>query len=83
MQYLLSEEEYRQFHEAHERQVAELNKKLLKVCQQVADHKPIKWGWGVPDDPKPWSCIHSQKDWYCDQCPVKDVCPEGRKKWSQ
>jgi len=56
------------------------------------------WG-NKKDDPeylKPWRCILTVKkeaeqsgdtyyhdDWFCDKCPVQDICPNPCKSWSK
>jgi len=45
---------------------------------------PVKWGWSKDEEAKPWGCIHSQQEeWYCDSCPVQEICPEPDKEWSK
>lgn len=56
------------------------------------------WGGrkGDPENIKPWGCIltyeaeakakgehYYHDDWYCDQCPVQDICPHDWKSWSK
>lgn len=86
MQYILTEDEYTKLKSLAEKgKKAPSDKDLQMLCTQVADHMPIEWGWGDnPDIPKPWRCILSVKtEWYCDQCPVKRICPHPHKEWSK
>jgi hypothetical protein len=84
MNYLLTEREFKALCEAAER----ANKmpseaELQKLCTEIADTMPVNWGWGG-NDPKPWGCILSKKtEWYCDSCPVQDICPFDDKEWSK
>lgn len=67
-------------------------KQLQKLCTLIADTMPVKWGWarrGEPDPPKPWGCIITAEkqdppqEWYCDTCPVHNLCPHPHKAHSQ
>ena len=84
MQYILSKEEYDALvKQAHEKDHIKLTRdELQALCTEISDTMPVNWGWGGPD-PKPWGCIHSEKDeWYCDSCPVQKICPSN-KNWSK
>jgi len=84
MQYILSQEEYDELRKKRNREWALTQKQLQKLCTKIADEMPVKWGWGEPDDPKPWGCILSTKhEWYCDKCPVQEICPSPNKSWSK
>ena len=84
MQILLTESEYAELRDTAKQEREKNKDTLQELCTQVCDHMPIDWGWGGHDGPKPWGCILSkQGEWYCDQCPVKDVCPSNRKHWSK
>ncbi len=84
MQYLLTDKELEQFQNEERNRIKKHIKVLQDLCTQVCDLKPIDWGWGEPEDPKPWGCILTRKEeWYCDQCPVQDVCPHPAKHWSK
>lgn len=82
MQYILSEQEYRDL--TAQAQLVTISKaELQKLCTKIADEMPVKWGWNGPD-PKPWGCILSKDgEWYCDKCPVQQICPEPFKEWSK
>lgn len=55
---------------------------LQKVCTQAANEWPVKF-WNNKEA-KPWRCILTEKgEHYCDQCPVKKICPNPRKAWSK
>jgi hypothetical protein len=101
MQYILSEEEYKALKTDADRgrrleghQTVHLSrKKLQELCTKIADTMPVKWGWGKPDDPKPWGCVITAEkkaeeegyhdEWYCDKCPVQDLCPYEGKSYSK
>lgn len=83
MEYILSQEEYDELIKTKENGHSFIRNTLQDLCTKVADYMPIKWGWGGPD-PKPWKCIISvEEEWYCDQCPVQEVCPYEDKTWSK
>lgn len=84
MNYLLTEAEYTKLKaEADRAKQLPPKAQLQELCRRIADITPIAWGWGG-NDPKPWGCILTKKtDWYCDQCPVQDICPYEHKEWSK
>jgi hypothetical protein len=83
MQYILSQEEYNALQSKRKEDLRLSQKKLQTLCTKIADTMPVKWGWGQPDDPKPWGCYLSKDyEWYCDKCPVTDICP-APKAWSK
>ena len=86
MKYILTQQEYDDLTRVKTLKIQEDTQGLQKLCTQIADTMPIVWGWGgSPDLPKPWGCILSKRNgsWYCDQCPVKDICPYPNKRWSK
>jgi len=97
LQYLLTEEELtalkedaqkgRDITKALEGNGNPWKENLQMLCTLVADHAPTWQGWNPKEgDPKqPWGCIRSphRGEWYCDECPVKDICPSQWKNWSQ
>lgn len=88
MQYILTEEEYQALTKKKDWKagVGVTGKRLQQICTKVADEMPIKWSWGG-SNPEPWGCIITKEkqgeEWYCDQCPVQDICPHPYKAWSQ
>lgn len=90
MQYILSQEEYDELKAKKNLDFKMKTKELQKLCTKICDTMPVNWGWGNHDgrtDPKPWGCILSVKDndyeWYCDTCPVTEICPYPNKNWSK
>ena len=91
MQYILTQEEYDELKAKKNIDFKMKNDKLQKLRTKIADTMPVKWGWGPPyengaskDIPKPWGCILStQGEWYCDTCPVTEICPYPNKHWSK
>lgn len=86
MQYLLTEEEYKELvAQAEGKKVA--NKELIQeLCTEVATHKPVKY-WGRKEAVI-WGCIlldeeHPASAEYCDECPVEKGCPYDYKRWSK
>jgi hypothetical protein len=102
MQYILTEEEYKDLKSAADRgrrleghiTVHMTTKQLQALCTKIAVTMPVKWGWGGPD-PKPWGCLLTQRAeaekqgnfdpevWYCDSCPVQNLCPYPGKCYSK
>ena len=84
MQYILSQEEFDALVEKSERDEKKYQADLQKLCTLCADNIPISGEWGVwKDTPTPWGCILTDDDWYCDKCPVQDMCPNKYKQWSK
>jgi len=91
MQYILSKEEYDALVNGKLERAKMADKKLQKLCTKICNEMPVKWGWDINnDEPKPWTCkLNPPKDpeyyeeWYCDQCPVVDICPCTEKEFSQ
>lgn len=83
MQYLLTQEEYDILLNKAINKEKELKDTIQDLCTKVCDNMPIKLDWGEPEM-RPWKCILTlSEDWYCDQCPVQDVCPNDFKNWSK
>lgn len=86
MQYLLTKEEYDALHTRKEEHIALEKKKLQKLCTKIANEMPVVWGWGGPD-PKPWGCYltarENDEEWYCDKCPVQEICPSDERDYSK
>jgi len=83
MQYLLTEEEYKKLTEIKTWRLKLDKKKLQELCTRIADTMPVNWGWGELPDPKPWGCMHTRDNWYCDVCPVTEICPSTSKAYSK
>jgi hypothetical protein len=80
MQYLLTEDEYKEVLALREhckkRHLSISDKKLGVLCVTIADTMPVKWPWGPgKETPMPWGCITTHEDWHCDECPVREICP--------
>jgi flavoprotein len=72
MQYILTQEEYYSLVD---------NKKVkLELCITVCNTMPIK---KYDNTLSPWGCIFDKKNWYCDKCPVQEICPYENKNWSK
>lgn len=93
MQYILSQEEYDELKAKRSHEIQLSKKKLQDLCTKIADTMPVQWNWGSKkNDPeyfKPWGCVftvekeHRFDEWYCDQCPVQDICPSTYKPYSK
>lgn len=59
--------------------------KLQKFCTLAAKYIPITEWPGTKEDPKPWGCILDKESdmGYCDNCPVRKICPNESKHWSK
>ena len=83
MQYLLTENEYIELVRAADESKNTMRKSEQELCTNIANTMPIDWGWG-DGNPKPWRCIlTAENEWYCDSCPVQDICPYEDKLWSK
>ena len=83
MQYILSEEEYKQLKTAQTHSLTLSKKKLQTLCTNISNTMPVKWGWSKNEEAKPWHCyLTEEEEWYCDSCPVQDICP-APKHWSK
>jgi hypothetical protein len=88
MQYILSEEEMAE----HKKVVSELKRlqgqlptlsKLQEFATMVANKLPVESGWYKG---KVWGCILTKPkndEWYCDDCPAREICPHPYKAWSK
>lgn len=82
MQYILTEDEYRDLmQKASLKNNMPSPEKLRAACTRIADTMVLRDGWKKGEV---WGCIlSSRREWYCDDCPVKDICPYECKKWSK
>jgi hypothetical protein len=84
MQYILTQEEYDALRKKQTRELNLGTVKLQELCTKIADTMPVLWGWSKDETAKPWGCIRSTEDeWYCDSCPVQEICPYTGKEWSK
>ncbi len=86
MHYLLNEEEFRELTEMKELlKTLPSTAELQRVCTKVASTLPIKIAWGrEKGQMAPWGCILLPDSIpYCDDCPVKTICPHPHKNWSK
>lgn len=87
MQYILTQEEYDALKKERKHEIELSVSKLQKLCTKISDEMPIKRGWAKDEEPKPWGCVITQEkdgdEWYCDSCPVQDICPKQYKPYSK
>lgn len=65
MQYILTEDEYKQLKAAADlghrfkglTTVNMTTKQLQALCTKIADTMPVKWGWPGMPNPEPWGCL--------------------------
>ena len=81
MQYILTEQEYNDLKAKQKLSLNLQTDKLQAVCTKIANEYPIKF-WGR-EEASPWGCVFTETDWYCDQCPVQEICPNEFKEWSK
>lgn len=84
MQYLLTQEEYNKLqNEAARGRELPSDEELQKLCTEIADTMPVVVMYR--DKPSPWGCILTRRrgEWYCDECPVKTICPNKEKEYSK
>lgn len=84
MQYILSQEEYSNLLKKKEENSRLTKKKLQELCTDISDNLPIAitWASGLPK--RPWGCIITAKrEHYCDECPVREICPNDHKNFSK
>jgi hypothetical protein len=82
MMYILTQEEFDALQEKNDKILKDSKKILQDLCTRVANSEPLQEGWMKG---KPWGCIITADDheWYCDECPVQDLCPNEWKEWSK
>lgn len=89
MQYIFTEEEYKTLLENKEKIDEKKTNKLLNVCINVADTMPITYRNDKHGIQQPWGCMITyirkgvNQEWYCDQCPVNEICPYEGKRFSK
>lgn len=84
MQYILTESEYNDLRIERDLKINFDQEKLQTLCTKIANEMPVLWGWSKDEKPKPWGCmLTSEEEWYCDSCPVKEICPYQFKEWSK
>jgi endonuclease III len=85
MMYILTQEEFDVLQEKKHKIVEDAQKILQHVCTKAANEWPIKY-WGRAEA-SPWGCYLTMEangtEWYCDECPVQDICPYEYKDWSK
>ena len=83
MQYILSEEEYEKLVKSSKKVTSDGIEIINHLCRRIAntEHIPVYWD----DKPQPWKCIRDEEEdeWYCDQCPVVDICKYRGKHFSK
>jgi len=81
MMYILTQEEFDALQEKNRRITEDAQKILQELCTRVAESEILTEG-GTKGNP--WGCIlTAEHEWYCDRCPVQDVCPYEYKEWSK
>jgi len=80
MMYILTQEEYDALQVKKQEADSEATKILQDLCTRVADNEILESGWRKGSA---WGCILTRSDWYCDDCPVRKVCPKKFKRISK
>jgi hypothetical protein len=81
MMYILDKEEYNSLVTANILYAKQHEQTLQELCTRVANSEILTEG---TMSGKPWGCVLSvEHEWYCDHCPVQDICPLEWKHWSK
>ena len=82
MQFILTPEEFTTLNaKAQKADLAPDQRKLQELCTLAANAIVIKEGWRAGHV---WGCILTvEHEWYCDDCPAREVCPTPHKHWSK
>jgi hypothetical protein len=91
MQYILTEQEFRDLTAARRKRDSLEQSELFALCRAVANNAPVSmYRELVGDEPQlladlgePWGCIKDTPHHYCDLCPAQKMCPSDDKEWSQ
>lgn len=84
MKYILTEAEYTELKQAHSARAKAASDRLQEICVLAAQHIPVSRDWSEDKTPRPWGCIlATPSPHYCDDCPVSEICPNPRKRWSK
>ena len=88
MQYILTEEEYKDLSILKNKHTSKHIKKLQEFCTLAAEHIPVKLYWTEDKKMEVWGCILSKNKngrygSYCDECPSQELCPNPHKAWSK
>lgn len=82
MQYILTEDEYKELLDKRMERNQAAEEALQKFCTRVANEMPVKF-WDN-EEAKPWGCmLDKEYEWCCDECPAQDFCPYPHKEWSK
>jgi hypothetical protein len=82
MKYILDQAEFDALKSEQKRKRQISDKKLQDLCTKIANEMPVKF-WGR-EEATPWGCkITDTDEWYCDECPVQEICPHEQKSYSQ
>lgn len=80
----VSEAKYRELQKAAKPMFDITTKQLQALCTKICNEMPITRDWAPNDDPRPWGCVLDyDEEWYCDECPVQQICPSKEKRWSK
>lgn len=83
MQYLLTEQEYKELKNNESDALKKIKSDLQKVCTYSAMNSPCDRNYDK-NDKSPWGCVLVKGSIeYCDDCPVKSFCPSNYKRWSK
>ena len=86
MQYILSQEEYNNLTNYKSALEQKNRAELQALCTKIAQNMPVTTVdfWGKESTEKhTWGCVLTRETDYCDECPVKGICPHPYKEWSK
>lgn len=88
MQYILTQQEFDDLKATQALDLRLKKEALQELCTKIADTMPINRDWCHKEPASPWRCIitvskEGKNHWYCDDCPVREICPKDYKSWSK
>lgn len=87
MRYILDTREYKDLIDAATKLSSDTTNLIMRLCMDVANHKPIVNKEFRDRTPRPWGCWKSEDrpgtNIRCDLCPVNKDCPEPNKRWNK
>jgi hypothetical protein len=86
MQYILTEEEYKELSKRWKELDDKFKSKLQEFCTRVSNEMLIKHPWDKTSPDITWGCILTGDNGefgVCDECPSVNVCPNEHKEFSK
>ncbi len=83
MQYLVNEDEMKALKNGSGLGLDIEKSDLQRLCTRIATKMPVVFSWAPKMAPVPWGCVIMDTVKYCDECPVKVICPYPHKSFSK